>query len=299
MPASVGSQAKLGFGTTSTVNKPLEFLRESLRAEKQILDTAGLRGTRSHLAERTRAGLCAVRGAIDCAPSPSELNDLLPFILGGAAQVNTPAGATTFPLAETLPAALYFSIDRVAKVFTYDLCKIVRATFRASEGELLTLSLWIEGGSETVSAAGTFPSLTFASDAPFVFMDASITLQGATRAVKELELVIENVGQLDRYLNSTTRGEIPIVDRLVTLRCTTPYTASETALHDQPVAGAAASLLFSNGNYSLKFDVPGALQVSARSPVVDSRAEIVLALNGVARRSAGNPELSVILDLTP
>ena len=299
MPASVGSQAKLGFGTADPVTAALEFLSESLRANKTILDTAGIRGTRSHVSERTRGGTYTVSGSITCNPAPDELNGLLQHIMGGTPQVGTPAGKTTFPLGETLPAALFFTVDRIAKVFTYNLCKIVRATFRASEGGLLELSLDIEGGAETIGNAGTFPALTHTTQAPFVFHDAVITLSGSTRAIKDFELVIENVADTTRFMNSQTRAEIPIIDRMVTLRCTTAYEAGTSALYDQAVAGAAADLTLTNGTMSLQFSIPGVLQVPAQTPIVSSKGEILLQLEGVARMAGANRELSAILDLTP
>src|SRR5262245_9369250 len=144
MPAAIVALAKLGFGSASPVTKPLEFLSESLRKHGTILDTSGIRGTRSHGAERARVGPSKVSGSIRLHPMPLELNDLGQFILGGTPIVGTPAGATTFPLGEALPAALFFTVDRVTKVFTYDLCKIVRARFAASEGQLLQLDLDLE-----------------------------------------------------------------------------------------------------------------------------------------------------------
>lgn len=298
MPASIGSQAKLGVGATNPVTTPLEFVSESVRARKTILDTNGIRGTRSRSSERTRAGTYTVGGTIVLHPSPLELNAILGFVMGGAAQVGTPAGKTTFPLAETLPAAFFVTVDRVAKVFTYDLCKVVRARFRASEGQLLEVSLDIEGGTETVAAAGGFPALTLFTDAPFVFHDAVVTLAGATRSMKQFEVTIENVAATDRFMNSQTRAEIPVIDRLVTLQLLTPYTASETALYDQATAGASANLTLTNGNFSLNFDFPGTLQVPAVSPVVSGKGEILLELNGVARKVASTPEFSIILDST-
>src|SRR5688500_10423202 len=83
---------------------PLEFDNESLIKQGRIIDTAGLRGTRSHQQERTRAGNYDVRGGIEMYPCPAELNNLLLWILGGTVSVGTPAGSTTFALGETVPS---------------------------------------------------------------------------------------------------------------------------------------------------------------------------------------------------
>lgn len=295
MPASLGVAARLGFGGTLPVSHPLEFISESLRAQKTVLETAGLRGTRSRTAARTRAGTYRVAGTIRCAPAPAELAALLPYVLGGEPQTGTPPGYTTFPLADTLPAELYFAVDRVAAVFTYDRCRIVRAAFRAAEGSLLGLDLEIEGRAETVAAAGSFPQLSYTMQPPFVFTDASLTLQGAGRAIKQVEVVVENLADRDRFLNEVTRAEIPVLDRLVTLRALLPYTAAEIGLYDQPLDGGPAELVFTNGAYVLRIDFPGAVQFPAQSPIVTGRGEILLELAGVARATADNPELRVEL----
>lgn len=295
MPASVGVAARLGFGDTLPVSQPLEFISESLRAQKTVLDTAGLRGTRSRLAARTRAGTYRVSGTIRCAPAPGELAALLPYVLGGIPQPDTPPGYTTFPLGENLPPELYIAVDRVAAVFTYDRCRIVRASFRAAEGSLLGLELEIEGRSETVAAAGSFPQLSYTTQAPFVFMDAQLTVAGAPRAIKQVEVTIENLADRERFLNETTRAEIPVLDRLVTLRALLPYTAAEAALYDLPLAGGPAELVFANGAHVLRIGFPGAVQFPAQSPVVTGRGEIVLELAGVARATHEAPELRVEL----
>jgi hypothetical protein len=295
MPASLGVAARLAFGGALPVDQPLEFMSESLRARKTILETAGLRGTRSRPAARTRAGTYRVSGNIRCAPAPSELAALLPYVLGGTPQPNTPPGFTTFPLGETLPAALYVAVDRVAAVFTYDRCRIVRATFRAAEGSLLELELEIEGRAEEVSAAGSFPQLAYTVEPPFVFMDAELTVQGAARAIKQVEVNVENLADSDRFLNDLVREEIPVLDRLVSLRALLPYTPAETALYDQPLSAGPAELVFTNGAHVLRFRFPGVVQFPAVSPVVKGRGEILLELSGVARATAAEPELRIEL----
>ena len=298
MPASLGVAARLGFGGALPVDQPLEFLSETLRAQKMVLETAGLRGTRSRPASRTRAGTYRVSGTIRCAPAPGELAALLPYVLGGDPQADTPPGFTTFPLAETLPGELYIAVDRVAAVFTYDRCRIVRATFRAAEGSLLGLELEIEGRSESVAAAGSFPPLSPTVQPPFAFLDAVLLLQGAPRAIKQVEVTVENLADRERFLNEPTRAEIPVLDRLVTLRALLPYTAAEAGLYDPPLSGGPAELAFTNGAYALRLVFPGAVQFPAQSPVVNGRGEILLELAGVARAALGEPELRIVLAST-
>ena len=303
MTIAIGSQAKLGFGTTSTVDKPLEFISESIKKVGTILDTNGIRGTRSHASERSRVGPYTVSGQIVCNPTPLELNDLGQFIMGGAPLVGTPAGSTTFPVAEALPAALFINVERIGKRFVYDLCKIVRATFSASEGQLLTLTLDIEGGTETVSATA-FPALTYYTDQPFTFMDAVFTINGTTATPREFEVVIENTPLTDRFLNSTTRASIPIIDRNVTFRCAMPYdTANEIATYDVALASqTTASIVFTNGTKSMTISLAGKFQIQPESPTINGKGEMVLPIGGVARKVGQTlgttDEISLVIDST-
>ena len=79
--------------------------------------------------------------------------------------------------------------------------------------------------------------------------------------------------------------------------CTTPFTSDEVDLYNQALAGAAASLVFTNGGYSTTFSF-AALQFPDRSPVVPGKTEIPLELHGTARKSGSTSELVVTHDST-
>ena len=162
--ASAGSLCKLALepldGAFDASSEPYEFVSETIRKRATIVDTGGIRGTRSHHAARTRAGAYEVGGTIVLHPSPADLDLLLPRILG------TAESSDSFALADSLEN-FYFGVmvDRVAKVFTYGGCYVDRATFRSSAGGLLELSLEIVGKTESVGNAGTFPALTLGASA--------------------------------------------------------------------------------------------------------------------------------------
>src|SRR5437667_12842162 len=119
-PASMGSQARLSMAAPGTAigayTECFEFVGENLGKKLTILDTGGIRGTRSHPAERTRDGTYSVRGTVNYHGSKALLDLLLPRILGGGS-------APTYTLAETLP---FFDclIERVADRFVYGNCKV-------------------------------------------------------------------------------------------------------------------------------------------------------------------------------
>src|SRR5438093_615959 len=126
-PASMGSQARLSMAAPGTAigayTESFEFVGENLAKKLTILETAGIRGTRSHPAERTRDGTYSVRGTIHFHCSKSLLDLVLPRILGGGS-------SPTYTLAESLPG-FDVLIERIANRFVYGTCKVQRAVFRA------------------------------------------------------------------------------------------------------------------------------------------------------------------------
>jgi len=127
-PASMGSQSRLSMAAAGTaIASYSEAPRVRQRVARQtqtILQTGGIRGTRSHPAERTRDGTYTVQGTIHYHGSKGLLDLLLPRILGGGS-------SPTYTLAETLP---FFDclIERIADRFVYGNCKVNKAVFKAA-----------------------------------------------------------------------------------------------------------------------------------------------------------------------
>lgn len=291
MAAAQGFAALLGIGATSTVDKPLEFLSESLALDEELVDSNGIRGTRSHISEVVRQGIRRVGGNITLCPHPTELAALLPYILGAN------ASGTTFALAETLQS-FYASVDRVLKVFTYSGCVVSKAVFSGSAGQPLNLSLEIVGIDESVGNAGSFPSLTLdTTTTMYMFHDLVLIVGGTTYQCFDFELTIDNMVDAERFLNSQTRVSIPAQDRVVTLNTNLPY-GDASAAYALSVGGVAVTATFTNGATSLLFTLPK-VQFPRKSPTVPGKSEIKLPLMGVARKSGSTKELEITLDSTP
>jgi hypothetical protein len=289
----MGHQSRLSLAAGGTAigsyTEAYEFLTESLRKQLTIVDTAGLRGTRSHPAERTRDGTYAISGGLQFHATPAMLDLLLPRILGANESTDT------FALAETLPE-FDVLIDRVAKRFVYAGCQVNRATFRAAAGGPLELDLDVIGKTEVVSATA-FPSITAPVDPPYVWQDCVCTVNGSARVVTQWDLTIDNALNA-RFSNSQTATDIHSTDRIVTVNLTVPYTSSEVDLYGINTGGAAAAtFVFTNGNYSTTFSI-AKLQIPDQSPVVDGRGEILLQLQGVAKQSSTTKELVITHDST-
>jgi hypothetical protein len=288
--SSQGFASSLGIDSANPVAKGFEFDSASLTKNATIIDSSGLRGSRSHRSERTRAGNYTIQGTIELTPSPEDLALLLPWVLGAA------ASGTTYALADSL-VDRYVTIDKVAKVYTYAGVQVNKATFHGAEGQAMKLTLDLVGKSESEANAGSFPGVTYSNTAPFMFSDSVLSLVGAARDVKQWTVTIDN--SLDTaFYNSVTATRITPRDRVVSFDCTNPFTATETDLYNQAVAGSAATLTLTNGGYSLSFAF-AALQVPARGPSINGRQEIPLVLSGIARMSGGTKELVVTLDSTP
>jgi len=286
---AVGFAAKFGIGTADPVTEPLEFLTESLRKTGTVLDTGGIRGTRSHDAARTRNGTYTVAGTITLNPSPLELDDLLPWILGANEVVDV------FALTDLLQSR-FVQVDRVTRRFKYTGVYVNRATFRASEGGFVELSLDLIGQTEEVTATA-FPALTLVTDPPYVFHDLAFTIGGVTFQSKEIEIVVDN-RVVSRFLNSATATGVFATDREVSVRFTLPYTTDEVVRYDTGATGAIVNATFTNGGVSALFAMVN-VQFPAEAPVVESKDEILLVLNGIARKSGATNELIVTSDSTP
>lgn len=286
-PASLGSQTRLSMAATGTAigsyTESVEFVSESLAKKLTILETGGIRGTRSHPAERTRDGTYVVEGMIHFHCSKGLFDLLLPRILGGGS-------SPTYTLAETLPA-FDVLVERVANRFVYGTCKVSRATFKARASGLLELALDVVGETETVSATA-FPAIAPPTDAPYLWQDCVVTLNSAARVVTEFELVIDNHLRA-RFSNSQTASDLYPTDRTVALRCAVPFTGDDTDLYGANTGGAAAgSLVFTNGANNVTFAL-ARVQFADHSPVVAGKGEIVLRLDGTAKKLGSTSELVV------
>lgn len=289
---SMGSASRLSMGAVGTAvasfTEAYEFVSESLKKTGTILDTNGINGSRSHKSERTAEGTYTVAGQIVLDASPAMLDLLLPRILGAN------ASGATFALAETLPE-FDVLIDRVAKRFVYGGCKVNKATFTGSAGQLVRLTLDIVGKTVTTSDTA-FPSITAPSDPPYVFWQGALTLVGSARSFDNFETAIDNVLST-KFHNSQSATNINPSDRIVSFKCETPFTSDEVDLYNQALLGSAASLAFTNGNRSVTFTY-GKLQFPSTDPVVAGKGEIPLMLDAIARMTSTTRELVVTNDST-
>lgn len=292
--ASIGYASRISFAAAGTAigsyTEAIEFVSESLAKRQEIVETAGIRGTRSHPSERTRDGTYSVGGDITFACTPALLDLMLPRILGANESTDTFAVADALPEFDVL-------VDRVAKRYVYAGCKVARARFYSTAGGILMLTMSLIGKTETASAT-SFPAITAPTDPPYVHHDVVVTLLSSARKVTDIEVVVDN-GVQARFTNSQTATDVTARDRVVTVNATCPYTSDEVDLYGiNTGSAAAATAVYTNGGYSLSFSFVK-LQIPDNSPTIPGRGdEILLKLSGVARGSGSTKEIVTTSDST-
>lgn len=289
MAAALGTLCKYGFGSTSTVDKFLEVISESVQLRRGIRYNGGMVGTRSQPSERTREGPRMVSGSISCTPSPIELDGLLPLILGGA------ESADVFPLAETLPP-WYFTADRDEKVCTYGEMAVNAGSFSANAGGFLELNLDVMGQDETVANAGTFPAIALdIVSKPYVSEDGALTIGGTTTAYASVSLSVNNMLESQTF-NSLTPARFNATGREINWNISIPY-GDYTALYGPAVAGVAVVWTLTQGARSIIFS-SNKVQFDKVSPSPSGRGEIFMQLSGTARKDGSTLELVTTADST-
>jgi hypothetical protein len=279
----------------------MEYLSEGLSMNQTRFHSDGIRGTRSRGEERCRITQEAVGGSISMHPTKLELDELLPLILGADEDSDvfrvTPSGT---PLVDAPLQEFGILIDRGTKRFTYAGCLVNSATFSASAGQPMSLSLDVLGKKEATSAT-TFASRSIAvakRDAPFIMSDATVSFPADASAteIASFSVTISNMLMDGRYMNSLTRTSMPSSGRQVTVNISMPYTADEADMYNTALSannGAYIQLqqTMTSGNpiyesptdlRTLKFTFGGIEFQSVSPSAAGKNSEYMLNLSGTA-----------------
>lgn len=271
-------------------SKQYEFLSESVRMVQSHVDSIGVRGTRSRVKDRVRIGQEMVGGSVSMMLTPIELDWWLPRILGGTESTNS------FPLAEALPE-FGMLFERGAARIVYTACQVARATFTGGPGQLIGCTIDILGKTEVLDTSTAWPGTIPAIDTgqPYVFSDMnSFVLSADTSATDCLGFTLTIDNALERrFPNSVTATKIFATDRIITLDMVLPYTADEIDLVDQPVAGAGATMTWTNGSLSTLFTFAN-VKAPSETPITPGRAgERTCSVRMMAYMSGATRELVV------
>lgn len=284
MSESIRTFDKLFISADDVTYNALEFLDGSaLGVVETFLDPAGIRGTRQHSAERVRRTQRFVQGTLRFAPVATELDLLLPPILGAA------EAADVFALAETIPYR-YFTTSRDGTLHKYQV-KVNRAVFEFSENAPLTLAIDVIGIDES---AGSARSEAIADDAgPYVLSDAALTVGGTSYNFRSGSIEINNFLEV-KYNNSVTPSSIHATDLQVQVSYLFPY-GDASALYGSSLSGVASNLTFTNGNRSCLFALAG-IAAPKQSLPLGGRGARDLPWTGMARRTGSTDPITVTND---
>lgn len=288
---SQGAFAKMLMDSVSPIDTNSEayaFISESLKQTVELDIDPSIRGTRSRSKERSGLSLKRVGGDITMRPSPTELDRLLPRILGAAESTDS------FAVAETLPEFLV-SVYRVASTYTYAGCKVGSARFTGQEGQALQLIMSLLGKTRTKSA-DAFPSVAIDTDSFYTFHQGVLTLNSVAHSFRSFELIVDNMMEV-LFENSETATTVEAADRMVSLAVDVPFASAANTLQDaiDEAEDIAASLVFTNEGQSLTFTFP-ALMAADEDPVVSGKSKIRYPLNFQALQSGSNKEIVVTHD---
>lgn len=291
---SQGAFAKLLMDVDSTIDSSSEsysFISETLKQTVELDIDPSIRGTRSRAKERSGVSLKRVGGDITFRPSPTELDKLLPRILGAA------ESSDTFAVAETLPE-FWVALYRVAGAYKYNNCKVGSARFSGSEGQALQLALSIFGKTRT-KIEGAFPAVAIDTDSYYSFWQGVLTIDSEVYNFRTFEVGIDNLAEV-LFENSVTATTIEAADREVTLTVDTPFGVPAEALQAKidNAQTVSASLVFTNGGQSLTFTFP-ALMAADEDPSVSGKSKIRYPISFQALSSGSSKEIVITHDSTP
>ncbi len=316
----------------------LEFLSEGLRQSVTIFHSDGIRGTRSRGRERCREASRICSGPITLNPTKTELRTLLPWILGTNETGSGTSGSPyNYVLAEAMQEfqVLILRVEPSAshtdEVFLYEGCRVSSATFSASAGGPLTLTLNIEAETEKSFANGSIstaydaatavmsggssgrsvPSSTVDTNSIFMFHDTggasgNFVLGNADREAFSWTLTINNELDTSRQMNSLTRTSIPSMGRTVSMSAVVPFTAAEDELYDPGVNSTSPDM---NTNIIKFYNEQGTnddvfqltlatWNVESVTPTVNGKGEVALELSGdIYRKNTSTAKAEVSADI--
>jgi hypothetical protein len=265
-----------------------EFLEgTTLGANETFTDPNGVRGSRQHAAARVRRTQRSTSGTIVTAPSATELDKFLPWILGAD------ESADAFALAETVPAR-YVKTYRDGTKHLYDGLKVNRAVFSCAEGGVLGLSMDVLGVDEVTDGDATESDPIDDDAGPYVLADCVLSGASTQYAFRQISVEVNNALQV-KYNNSVTPSAIHATDLMVQVSLSLPY-GDASALYGSSVSGVTVVATFTNGNRSLALTMSGVAAPKQPLPI-GQRSARDLTWVGVARRtSAPLPPIAVTND---
>lgn len=268
---SQGAFTKLGINSTK-----LCYARLVDQSRYTFVDVGAetMCGVLDHEADLVEDGIKVFRFVLSTWLRPEEFDVFLPLM--GFDE----SPADTFTIADDFESRTFtLTVDRVADIHAYTLCKVDKWIIRGQSGRLpLALEMHVIGTDETFPASFTPTPLN--ATAPYAFARGTFNILGQARRFDRFALVGDNHIQSSFY-NSFTLSSATPADRTVILGFSTPYTTDETDIY-QTLAGANrrdgasdAVLTFARGSQSTSWAFEN-LKAEAKPPDILGKTKILL-----------------------
>lgn len=280
--ANMGFEHRFSFAaspaTFSGSSTRFEVVSSTVKKQGTILDGAGLLGTRTRREDRTRAGIYTVSGQLVLDISPNMLDFFLPYVLGAAESTDT------FAVADSLPGfdMLHDPFGSGARAIKYNELYVNRFSMRFGPG-ILRMTLDVIGKSITTGQtyAGAALGSTATVDAPYVFHEATFSIQSATTEVEEGELIIDNALDV-KFRNSQTATSIRATDRTVSLVTNVPLTTTTWDANFGDKSAVDATIVINNGTVATTFTLNN-FKAPDEGYETHGKSEVPLVIRGMSR----------------
>jgi len=257
----------LPFDTSSI---PFEFASSTLKSIEEFAHTDGVRGDIQQYVTRQKLVRHTAGGQVSMNFTATELDWLIPYILGG-----TTAGGVT-EIDSDIPL-FYICEDKIDDVYTFSNCAIVSTTLSGTSGQPLTLTLSIEAEKEDTTSTAAFPSLTYDTGDLFVMSDCVLTIDGTARVFNSFTLTIDRVADAARWNNSLYRTKFPSHNTIVGLDVSMPA-GGNTDLLGGGVTGFDGTFAFGDGSNTYTVST-GKIVIPPVTPELPGKSEIMLPLS--------------------
>jgi hypothetical protein len=269
----------------------IEFLEGSqIGLQQQFINAAGMNGSRVELAARTREGTRQTTGQLVTAPTPAELDILLPWATGGTKSGNN------IDIAETAGVpARWLTTYRDGTYELYDGVKVGSFTLSASEGSPLQMTLSLQGVDETSDTAPTTPTAIDTTAGPYVMTDCVLSVGGTEYQMRQFGLQFDNRLEV-KFNGSQTPTSIHSTGLSATVGLSLPL-GETAAIYGTGIAGVAVVATFTNGARSLTITCANVQAPKSPKPF-GQRGALDLPWQGVIRKTGSSPLVRFANDST-
>lgn len=321
IPSGIGGQIGFGpdeaaYGTFTTPTRFLEFDRESIRRDQNVIRSNGIGTGRFHRSDRFKQYTRGANGSLEFTVLNKGFGFLLKHLVGAVATVNdTPRFAHTFtPDAAALQGqSITVQVGRpdiggTSRVFSYLGGKITKWELGADlDGPLKLSTDWDfkDVVTDQSLAAASYP----ASAEMFTFVDGSVTLDAGARTVRSIKIKGDNALKTDRRFVGNTKKE-PIANGIAMLEGDFDVEFEDLDDYAAFVAGDVAALvarfesatmIAASDPFILQVTIP-AVMFTAGQPVIEGPDVLKAPVSFVGMYDGTNPPISILYetsDATP